>query len=148
MDDGQDTLITAAPSVPRLFNEETTVEREIIEHLKTAALGWEYHCRDEVTALRVDEREVLLLSRLREKLIELNPDVLTDSLRVDAIITKLRACRDNQQWIKWLKDGVNYQFDATEKSSRRSPDRLREPRRQRVVGDEPVSRRRPKSSAT
>ena len=27
-------------SVRTLFNEETTVEREIIEHLKAAKLGW------------------------------------------------------------------------------------------------------------
>ena len=27
--------------VTRLFNEDTTVEREIIEHLKAAKLGWD-----------------------------------------------------------------------------------------------------------
>lgn len=117
MDEVHESLGTyAAPVVPRLFNEETTVEREIIEHLQTEALGWKYHSREEVTALRADDREVLLLPLLREKLVVLNPDILTDASRVEAIITKLRACRDNQQWIKWLKDGVNYQFDASEKS--------------------------------
>ena len=48
-------------------------------------------------------REVLLLPLLREKLKALNPSVLTDDARVDAIITRLRSCRDNQQWLAWLK---------------------------------------------
>ncbi|MFZ5651834.1 MAG: type I restriction endonuclease [Bacillota bacterium] len=104
----------AAPMVERLYCEETTVEREIIEHLKSKALGWTYRSRDEVALLRSDEREVLLLPLLREKLKALNPNVLTDEARVDAIITRLRACRDNKQWIAWLKDGVNYKFDPAE----------------------------------
>ncbi len=104
----------AVPEVQRLFNEETTVEREIIEHLQLKSLGWTYRSREQVTALRPDEREVLLLPLLREKLRALNPDILTDDARVDAIITKLRGCRDNAQWLKWLKEGVNHQFDPAE----------------------------------
>lgn len=104
----------AAPIVHRLFNEETTVEREIIEHLQLTSLGWTYRSREQVTPLRLDEREVLLLPLLREKLKSLNPTILTDEARVDAIITKLRGCRDNVQWLKWLKDGVNHQFDPAE----------------------------------
>ena len=102
--------------VRHLFNEETTVEREIIEHLQTKALGWTYHSRDEVTPLRPDEREVLLLPLLRQKLKILNPAILTDEARVDAIVTKLRACRDNGQWLAWLKNGVNHQFDPAEQA--------------------------------
>ena len=111
-----DASSSAAPSVARLFNEETTVEREILEHLQTQALGWTYHPREEVMALRPDEREVLLLPLLREKLKALNPEILTDESRVDAIITKLRACRDNREWLAWLQNGVNYQFDPAEKA--------------------------------
>ena len=103
-----------AYAVRTLFNEETTVEREIITHLKAAKLGWSWRSREALKAHRADEREVLLLPLLREKLKVLNPAVLTDDGRVDAIITKLRGCRDNQQWLAWLKDGVNYQFDAAE----------------------------------
>jgi type I restriction enzyme R subunit len=102
--------------VHHLFNEETTVEREIIGHLKSKVLGWTYRSREQIAKYREDEREVLLLPRLRTKLKALNPDVLTDEARVDAIITKLRACRDNRQWLAWLKDGVNYQFDPGEKT--------------------------------
>ncbi len=107
---------SVAPSVTRLFNEETTVEREIIEHLQAKALGWTYRSREQVTKLRPDEREVLLLPLLREKLKQLNPAILTDESRIDAIITKLRASRDNAQWLAWLQNGVNYQFDPSEKS--------------------------------
>jgi type I restriction enzyme, R subunit len=96
-------MSTHAPSVPRLFSEETTVEREVIEHLQGKALGWAYRSREEILAQRGhDEREVLLLPVLREKLKQLNPAVLTSEARVDAIVTKLRACRDNRQWGKPL----------------------------------------------
>ncbi len=101
-------------AVTRLFNEETTVEREIIEHLQAPALGWTYRSREELSELRPDEREVLLLPLLREKLKQLNNTILTDEARVDAIITKLRACRDNRQWLAWLRSGVNYKFDPAE----------------------------------
>ena len=107
-------IAPASLNVPRLFSEETTVEREIIEHLQTPALGWTYRSREQLTELRPDEREVLLLRLLRKKLKELNPDVLTEEARVDAIITKLRTCRDNQQWLAWLQNGVNYKFDPSE----------------------------------
>ena len=100
--------------VRTLFNEETTVEREIIEQLKAATLGWTWRSREALKTYRPDEREVLLLPLLREKLKKLNPAVLTDDARVDAIITRLRGCRDNRQWLAWLKDGVNYKFDAAE----------------------------------
>jgi type I restriction enzyme, R subunit len=105
---------SSAPKVACLFNEETTVEREIIEHLQAPALGWTYRSREQVTEMRPDDREVLLLPLLREKLKQLNPIILTDEARVDVIITKLRSCRDNQQWLSWLQNGVNYKFDPAE----------------------------------
>ena len=37
--DASPAYTSAAPTVARLFNEETTVEREIIEHLQAPALG-------------------------------------------------------------------------------------------------------------
>ncbi|MFM8333143.1 MAG: type I restriction endonuclease subunit R [Candidatus Methylumidiphilus sp.] len=115
MSDGANEVPFPTYQVARLFNEETTVEREIIEHLCNPALGWRYASREAIALLRDDERETLLLPILREKLKALNPSILTDESRVDAIITKLRACRDNQQWMAWLKSGVNYQFDTSEK---------------------------------
>ena len=113
-----DEIREAPPAfvVHHLFNEETTVEREIIGHLKSKPLGWTYRSREQIAEFREDDREVLLLPPLRAKLKALNPGVLTDEARVDAIVTKLRACRDNRQWLAWLKDGVNYQFDPSEKT--------------------------------
>jgi type I restriction enzyme R subunit len=92
-------------TVRTLFNEETTVEREIIEHLKAAKLGWTWRSREQLAKYRPDEREVLLVPLLREKLKALNPGILTDEARVDAIITKLRACRDNVQWLMVTRVG-------------------------------------------
>jgi len=93
------------------------VEREVIEHLQGKALGWTYRSREEILAQRGhDGREVLLLPVLREKLKQLNPAVLTSDARVDAIVTKLRACRANRQWIAWMRNGVNHQFDPAEKT--------------------------------
>jgi type I restriction enzyme R subunit len=60
-------------TVRTLFNEETTVEREIIEHLRAGKLGWTWRSRDYLKTYRPDEREVLLLPLLREKLKALNP---------------------------------------------------------------------------
>ena len=122
-----------------LFNEETTVEREIIEHLKAAKLGWTWRSREQLIAYRPDEREVLLLPLLREKLKELNPAVLTDEARVDAIITKLRGCRDNQQWLAWLKRRRQLQVRRGRERAGRAADRLRKSGCQRLVGDQPVS---------
>jgi type I restriction enzyme R subunit len=75
-------------TVRTLFNEETTVEREILEHLKAAKLGWTWRSREALKAQRPDEREVLLLPVLREKLKALNPTVLTDNARVAAIMAR------------------------------------------------------------
>jgi type I restriction enzyme R subunit len=44
-----------AYDVAHLFNEDTTVEREIIEHLKGATLGWEWRSREYLKAYRPDE---------------------------------------------------------------------------------------------
>mgnify|MGYP000063548882 CR=1 FL=1 len=47
-------------TVRTLFNEETTVEREIIEHLKASKLGWTWRSRESLKEYRPDEREVLM----------------------------------------------------------------------------------------
>lgn len=52
---------------------------------------------------RADEVEVLLLTLLRKKLRELNPNVITDDARAEAIVTRLRGIRDNAEWIRWMR---------------------------------------------
>jgi len=107
--------------VTTLFNEETSVEKEVLQHLISPALGWRYLPRDEVTKQyradasgRIDEREVLLLPILREKLKKLNAGVITDDARANMIIQKLRAERSNQQWLLWLRNEKTYQFAPDE----------------------------------
>ena len=99
-------------SVRTLFNEETTVEREIIEHLKAAKLGWTWRLRDFLKVYRPDESEVLLLPLLREKLKALNPAVLTNDAPHDAPLTNLRGCRDNHPCLARPTHGAHHKFDA------------------------------------
>lgn len=64
----------------------------------------------------VDEREVLLLTILKEKLIVLNPGVITDEERADRIITLLRGLKDNQEWFKLLRNEKIFKFATNEQA--------------------------------
>jgi type I restriction enzyme R subunit len=108
-----------AAGAPKRWNEENTVEHPIIEWLLTPELGWRFKDHATVSRLyRPDEAEVLLLPILRQKLKDVNPGVITDDARADVIITKLRAIRDNAEWISWLRNETAYQFSADEKAHR------------------------------
>ena len=65
------------------FTEYKTVEKEILDCLQSAELGWRYEPGDEVSARYRggDEQEMLLLPILHAKLKELNPGVITDDER-------------------------------------------------------------------
>jgi type I restriction enzyme R subunit len=93
------------------FTEARTVENPILKWLRTPELGWRYeHQQAVIKNYRTDasgvcdEREVLLLPILRRKLKELNPGVITDDDRADRIIFQLRAEKDNQEWLRWLRN--------------------------------------------
>jgi len=102
---------------PKRWNEENTVEHPIIDWLQKPELGWRYESQAEVIAnYRTDEVEVLLLPILRKKLKELNPDVITDDARAEAILTQLRSERDNAEWIAWMRNEKTHKFSADEKS--------------------------------
>jgi type I restriction enzyme R subunit len=62
----------------------------------------------------VDEREVLLLPILKERLLALNPAVITDDERADRVISRLRAERDNQEWLRWLRGEQTMTFAVGE----------------------------------
>ena len=70
------------------------VENPILQWLESPELGWRYEDAKAVTreyrARRadgsVDEREVLLLPILKERLIALNPGVITDDERAERVI--------------------------------------------------------------
>jgi type I restriction enzyme, R subunit len=96
----------------QLPNEARTVEDPIIEWLQSTELGWRYETARAVAQEyrarhadgSVDEREVLLLSILSERLIGLNPGVITDDARAHHVISRLRSERDNQEWLRWLRN--------------------------------------------
>lgn len=103
------------PPTTKRWNEENTVEHPIIAWLETPELGWRFENQASVNErYRTDEVEVLLLPILRQKLKELNPRVITDDARADAILTQLRAERDNAEWISWMRNEKTYKFSAEE----------------------------------
>src|SRR5262245_8630370 len=105
-----------------LPTEARTVETPILDWLQSPELGWRYEdaravareYRARRTDGAVDEREVLLLPILKERLIALNPGVITDDERADRVITRLRAERDNQEWLRWLRGEQTMTFDVGE----------------------------------
>src|SRR5438552_13975217 len=104
------------------FNEATTVEAPIIDWLQSEDLGWRYEdCKAVAREYRVrradgsvDEREVLLLPILKERLIALNPGVIADDERAERVISRLRAERDNQEWLRWLRNEKTMKFAVDE----------------------------------
>lgn len=106
------------------YCEATTVENPILDWLQSPELGWRFEdakavaseYRVRTTDGAVDEREVLLLTILKEKLIALNPGVITDEERADRIITLLRGLKDNQEWFKWLRNEKTFKFATNEQA--------------------------------
>ena len=108
-------MSTQAAAPPRRWNEENTVEHPILDWLQTPELGWRFESQAAVEKnYRTDEVEVLLLPILRRKLRELNPGGVTDDARADAILTQLRAERDNADWFAWMRNEKTYKFSAEE----------------------------------
>lgn len=105
-----------------LPNEARTVENPLLDWLQSAELGWRYENHKAVAreyrARRndgaVDEREVLLLPILKERLIALNPGVITDDERAERVISRLLAERDNQEWLGWLRGEKTFRFAVDE----------------------------------
>ena len=62
----------------------------------------------------MDEREVLLIPILKERLMALNPDVITDEERADRVVSRLRIERDNQEWLRWLRNEKTMSFAVGE----------------------------------
>jgi type I restriction enzyme R subunit len=98
------------------FTEYKTVEKEVLDTLQSPALGWRYMYGDQVTAeyRGGDEQEMLLVPVLREQLKALNPGVLVDDDRTNMVMTRLRALRDNQEWISWLRGEQTMKFGPDE----------------------------------
>jgi type I restriction enzyme R subunit len=56
----------------------------------------------------------LLLPILKERLIALNPGGITDDERAERVISRLRAERDNQEWLRWLRGEKTFKFAVDE----------------------------------
>lgn len=105
-----------------LPNEARTVESPILEWLQSPELGWRYEdARAVAREYRVrradgslDEREVLLLPILKERLIALNPGIIDDDERAERVISRLRSERDNQEWLRWLGNEKTFKFAVGE----------------------------------
>ena len=57
---------------------------------------------------------MLLIPVLRERLKLLNPAILVDDDRTNMVITRLRALRDNQEWLSWLRGEQTMKFSPDE----------------------------------
>lgn len=109
-------------STVELPNEARTVEDPILDWLQSPELGWRYENAKAVareyrarrTDGSVDEREVLLLPILKERLIALNPTIITDDERAERVISRVRAERDNQEWLTWLRNEKTVKFAVDE----------------------------------
>jgi type I restriction enzyme R subunit len=111
-----------------LPNEERTVEDPLIEWLQSPELGWRYEnakaVAREYRARRadgaVDEREVLLLPILKERLIALNAGIILDDEDAERVISRLRNLRDNGEWLAWLRGehSLNLTLGDTDKNIR------------------------------
>lgn len=99
------------------FTEYKTVEKEILNSLQSSELRWRYEEGDAVnmTYRNGDEQETLLIPILRDKLKALNPGVITTDERADQVITRLRALKDNQEWLRWLRGEMTMQFAQEER---------------------------------
>ena len=114
--------MSGAALTVELPNEARTVENAVLNWLQSPELGWRYE--DARTVAReyrarqndgtVDEREVLLLPILKERLIALNPGVITDDERAERVISRLRVIRDNQEWLSWLRNEKTIKFAVDE----------------------------------
>ncbi|MEW6669413.1 MAG: HsdR family type I site-specific deoxyribonuclease [Thermodesulfobacteriota bacterium] len=113
------SLQTASVELP---NEARTVENPLLDWLQSEELGWRYE--DAKTVAReyrarradgtVDEREVLLLPILKERLMALNPGVITDDERAERVISRLQAERDNSEWMRSLRGEKTMKFAVDE----------------------------------
>jgi type I restriction enzyme R subunit len=109
-------------AIVELPSELRTVENPLLDWLQSPELGWRYEdCRAVTREYRtrhvdgsVDEREVLLLPLLRERLLALNPNVITDDERAARVISRLQAERENREWLSWLRGEKSMVFEIGE----------------------------------
>ncbi|MCG2726882.1 MAG: HsdR family type I site-specific deoxyribonuclease [Elusimicrobia bacterium] len=90
--------------MPNLDNERLTVQNPIIKY--AVDIGWAYLPPDKAVTLRGGESGVFIYETLRNKLIDLNPGIVSIE-NVDSIIGKIESVRNNIEGnceiLKWLR---------------------------------------------
>ncbi|RIL00907.1 MAG: deoxyribonuclease HsdR [Proteobacteria bacterium] len=103
------------PSIP---TERTAVQEPILRY--ASAIGWTRLSKEAALTLRGGESGTLLYPLLREKLIELNPGIVTPE-NVDAIIARIEGVRPsiegNAEVLAWLR-GERTVFVESERRQR------------------------------
>ncbi len=103
---------------PTLGTERTTVQNPLIRY--AVEIGWAYLSPDEALTLRRGAGGTLLYSVLREKLIALNPGVVSVE-NVDAIIATIESARTsiegNAEVLAWIR-GERMVYVPAEKRTR------------------------------
>ena len=101
-----------------LASEKATVQDPIIKY--AVEIGWSYLAPVQAVTLRKGESGLFLYETLRQKLIDLNPGVVTID-NVDAIVSRLESVRNNiegnYEMLLWLR-GKKSHYVENEKRER------------------------------
>jgi len=104
--------------MPSIASERATVQNPLVEYVQE--IGWAYVSPDQALTLRRGESGTLFYQTLRDKLISLNPGVVTVS-NVDDVIARIESVRNtiegNAEMLAWLR-GERSVYVESEKRQR------------------------------
>lgn len=104
--------------MPNLGNERFGVQDPLVEY--AVQVGWKYLAEEEAVTLRKGRGGTLFYQVLRDKLMELNPGVLTPA-NVDEVINRIESARNtiegNAEVLAWIR-GERTVFVESEKRQR------------------------------
>jgi len=104
--------------MPSIASERATVQNPLVEYVQE--IGWAYVSPDQALTLRRGESGTLFYQTLRDKLISLNPGVVTVS-NVDEVIARIESVRNtiegNAEVLAWLR-GERSVYVASERRQR------------------------------
>lgn len=104
--------------MPSIGSERATVQNPLVGYVQE--IGWAYVSPDQALTLRRGESGTLFYQTLRDKLISLNPGVVTVS-NVDAVIARIESVRNNiegnAEVLAWLR-GERSVYVESEKRQR------------------------------
>ncbi len=103
---------------PNLGNERFGVQAPLVEY--ATQIGWKYLPQDEAVTLRKGQSGMLLYQVLRDKLVELNPGVISPG-NADDVINRIEGARNtiegNAEVLSWLR-GERTVYVESEKRQR------------------------------